>query len=89
MTRQRLFTEAGSAEEINRWAAYQRIRGPLGPERGDLHAGIIAAAAVSPHCKHAPAPIDFMPFVLKKQKQRMSNTQLAAVFAAAQAGFAS
>jgi len=30
-----------------------------------------------------------MPFVLKKQKQRMSNTQLAAVFAAAQAGFAS
>jgi len=78
-------------EELNRWAAYQRIRGPLGPERGDLHAGIVAAAAVTPYCKPGQpvAPIDFMPFVKKgKPQQRMSNQQLAAVFKQAQAGFA-
>lgn len=88
MTRGRLIRET-DAREINEWAAYQRIRGPIGPERGDLHAGIIASAAVAPHCKkgQSVAPIDFMPFCKSKSKQRMSNKQLAGVFAAARAGF--
>ena len=70
----------------------QRIRGPLQPLRGDLQAGIIAAAAVSPYCKpgQSVAPIDFMPFARKERRggQRMSNRQLAGVFQAAQQGFA-
>ena len=81
-----------SCRDINEWAAYQNIRGPLGPEGADLRAGIIAAAAVSPHCAkgQSVAPIDFMPFVrrLSKAKQRMSNNQLAAVFKQAKEGFA-
>lgn len=80
-----------SARDINEWAAYQTIRGPLGPEGDDLRAGIIASAAVAPHCAkgQSVAPIDFMPFVRKedKSRQRMSNKQLKGVFIAAKAGF--
>jgi len=81
--------EADGAREISEWLAYQRIRGPLGPERADLAAGIIAAASVSPHLKKGArvAPVDFMPFSKRHRGRGMSNTQLKAVLSAAKAGF--
>jgi|SRR5699024_10309356 len=31
------------SRELTEWAAYERVTGPLGPERADIHAGIIAS----------------------------------------------
>lgn len=31
-----------TSEELTYWVAYERVAGTLGPERDDLHAGIIA-----------------------------------------------
>jgi hypothetical protein len=32
-----------SGEEITEWAAYERLRGPLGPVRGDWQAAVVAS----------------------------------------------
>lgn len=32
------------SRELAEWMAYEQVTGPLGPERADIHAGIIAAA---------------------------------------------
>lgn len=51
-----------TAREFECWKIAYRFD-PWGEERGDLRAGIIASASVSPHCKRgqSPAPSDFMP----------------------------
>lgn len=51
-----------SSHELSEWAAYERITGPLGPARADLHAAIIAATvANSAGGKRKSAPKDFIP----------------------------
>lgn len=89
MSRHQLLREH-TARDLQEWAAYQRIRGSIGPQRGDLQAGIIASAAVAPHCKkgRVPAPIEFMPFCKRRVQRAMSNDAIRAVFEEANAGFA-
>ncbi|WP_228979721.1 hypothetical protein [Streptomyces sp. DH12] len=50
-----------TSRELTEWAAYEKLAGPLGPRRGDVHAAIIAAAVVNMQRKR-PLPIsDFLP----------------------------
>jgi hypothetical protein len=32
------------SRELSEWMAYERVAGPLGPERDNLHAGLVTAA---------------------------------------------
>jgi hypothetical protein len=53
-----------SAREFNEWTAYYQLE-PLGEQRDDLHAGIIAATVANSgfaQPKRAATPADFMPF---------------------------
>lgn len=52
------------SRELNAWAAYERVAGPLGPERADIHAGIIASTIANAYRgkrgrRYTPA--DFIP----------------------------
>jgi len=52
-----------SAAELREWMAYDRVS-PIGPERGDLCAGIVAATVANCHRGKGRAafkPTDFMP----------------------------
>lgn len=63
MTVRRLLAETGSAE-LAEWQAYERLAGPLGGARGDVHAAMIAsviAAANRGKGQRAPTVADFMP----------------------------
>lgn len=52
------------SRELSEWVAYEQITGPLGPERSDIHAGIIAATIANSNrgkgSKKAK-PADFIP----------------------------
>lgn len=52
-----------SSRELTEWRAYESVAGPLGPERGDVQAAIIAATVANAfRGKGKPAtPADFMP----------------------------
>jgi hypothetical protein len=54
-----------NARELTEWSAYETVTGPIGPERADLHAAMIAAAitnAMGGKAGNKPAtPDDFMP----------------------------
>lgn len=57
--------ERMSAQEFDLWRAFHR-EAPLGVERGDLHAGIVASTIVNFAGKqlkegHQMTPADFMP----------------------------
>ena len=63
---------------------------PWGETRADLRAGIVASAAVAPHCKRGqqPRPIDFMPYMQEDvRKPKKSLAQMKAIAAMAAAGF--
>jgi len=52
------------SRELTEWMAYERVAGPLGPERADLHAAIVAATVANAMRgkKGRPfKPADFMP----------------------------
>lgn len=52
------------AAELTDWAAYERLSGTLGPERADLHAGIIAAVIANVNRAKGGRrfrPADFIP----------------------------
>ncbi len=57
--------DRASSSELTDWQAYERMHGPLGPERGDLQAAIVASvvANVNRDKKKGRAfkPADFMP----------------------------
>lgn len=56
--------ESISAAELTEWAAYEHIAGPLGPARGDLHAGIVASTIANVNrAKRGRVfrPADFIP----------------------------
>lgn len=56
--------ETFDSAEISEWMAYQRLVGPLGPEREDLRAAIIAStiANFAPYNKKYYKVSDFMPY---------------------------
>ncbi|MEU5950654.1 DUF4035 domain-containing protein [Micromonospora sp. NPDC047465] len=52
------------ARELSAWMAYERVTGPLGPERADMHAAIIASTIANANRgKHGRrfTPEDFLP----------------------------
>lgn len=52
-----------SARQFGEWLAFDELD-PIGDERGDLHAGIVAAAVLAPWRAEGadpPRPIDLMP----------------------------
>lgn len=62
MTVRRLLAETGSAE-LAEWQAYERLTGPLGGARGDVHAALIAstiAAANRGKNQRVPKLADFL-----------------------------
>lgn len=74
------------SREFAEWIAYDRIC-PIGPERFDLLAGIIASATVAPHVpkgKKRPKPKDFMPRYERPEPQTQEEIgrRLAAITAA-------
>ncbi|WP_431888730.1 phage tail assembly protein T [Nocardiopsis alba] len=66
--------------ELTEWAAYEKVTGPLGPERADIHAGIIAATIANANSKKKHKPADFIPRWDKREQSWQE--QLAAVRAA-------
>jgi hypothetical protein len=77
-----------TCREFDEWLAYYSVA-PWGPERDSLHAGIIASAAVAPHCKanQAPKPKDFMPDFIDPPKQGMSLANMKAQWKTAMGAF--
>ncbi len=73
--------EEMSASLFDRWMAYYTVA-PWGEERDSLHAGIIAAAAVGPHCKkgQAPKPKDFMPDFISPPKPPQKLADMKSAF---------
>jgi len=53
-----------SSRELSEWMAYEAIDGPVGPQRDDLRAGVVAATMANCHRAKGPAfkPQDFMPY---------------------------
>lgn len=79
MTVGELLTRVTSAE-LTEWQAYEEIAGTFGPERADLHAGIVAATIANvnrPKGKPAAKPADFMP---TWDRPRISTPQQMATF---------
>ncbi|MHC3391292.1 phage tail assembly protein T [Streptomyces lavendulocolor] len=60
-----------SSRELSEWMAYEKIAGPLGGARGDVHAAMIAAAVTNAaRAKGRPLPIaDFLPRWGRKAEQ--------------------
>jgi hypothetical protein len=49
--------------------AYEKVTGPLGPERGDLLHAVVMAALVNPWTKKPAKPKDFLPVWDRGAKQ--------------------
>ncbi|WP_455906938.1 phage tail assembly protein T [Nocardiopsis alba] len=52
------------ARELSEWMAYEQLTGPLGPARGDIHAGIVASMIYNTNRgknQRAREPGDFVP----------------------------
>lgn len=51
------------SRELTEWSAYERVAGPLGPERDDLHTAMICTAITNAMKGKGPdaKPEDFMP----------------------------
>jgi len=65
------------AREFAEWLAYERLTGPLGGERGDLHTAIVAATVHNLWAKRPRKLRDFMP--QWAQKRQTVDEQLALV----------
>jgi hypothetical protein len=53
-----------SSRELTEWMAFEQIDGPVGSQREDLRAGVVAATIANCHRSKGPAfkPTDFMPY---------------------------
>jgi hypothetical protein len=73
-----------SSHELSEWMAFEAIDGPIGNQRADLRAGIVAATLANCHRSSkstAFKPQDFMPFVDRpKQSQETMAEMLAHAF---------
>jgi len=71
-----------SSAEFARWRAYDRIS-PIGPERGDLHAAIVAAAVFNARRRKSSDryadPKDFMPKFVTPRRQLTPSQMFDAV----------
>jgi len=56
------------AREFAEWLAYERLTGPLGGERGDLHTAIVAATVHNMWAKKPKKLRDFIPEWHKRPK---------------------
>ena len=76
-TRRELYERLSYAELLELEGEYNRE--PWGEWRADLRAGIVAAAAVSPHLKRGSVarPIDYMPFEKKRSRGQTPKQQKA------------
>ena len=66
---------------FDEWVAYYTVA-PWGEERDSLHAGIIASAAVAPHCKKGQQPKakDFMPDFISPPKPVQNLADMKSAF---------
>ncbi|MFZ3494627.1 phage tail assembly protein T [Streptomyces sp. 5.8] len=62
MTVGRLLAEAGSAE-LAEWQAYEKLTGPLGGLRGDLHAALVSASVVNSQRAKGRKPLSPVAFL--------------------------
>jgi hypothetical protein len=69
--------ERMSSKELSEWIAFNAIS-PIGDERGDLQAGIVASVMANCHrTKGQPfKPVDFMPFVKNDSTPEAALAQL-------------
>lgn len=75
------------AREFLEWQAYHRLS-PIGPERGDLRAGIVAATVANCHRPKGRAafkPDQFMPKF--RRSRRQSDAEIASIIASAFGAF--
>lgn len=54
-----------SSRQVTEWQAYERITGPLGPARADIHAGIIASTIANVNRPKGKAPYKPSAFIPK------------------------
>ena len=75
MSVKRCMDEINSAE-FTEWTAYDMLD-PIGDERADLHAGIVASSVIRAACPKADVkPIDFMPdFDGLREKRKKKKTR--------------
>ena len=66
-----------TAEEFAEWMAYHSIS-PIGDERADLRAGIVASAVVNSRGGRS-RPLDFMPIVRGRAVRRQTPKQMLAL----------
>ena len=76
-----------SAKDVAWWEAFEEVDGPIGEQRADLRAGIIAASIVNmlrDRKSTAAKPIDFMPFAERPQQTQDQMLNVFKMFAAQQ-----
>lgn len=77
-----------SGDELTEWMAYERIAGPIGPDRGDHQAGVIAATIANVNRKKNArkfSPRDFIPRWMRQgartpEQMRMKLIELTHLF---------
>jgi hypothetical protein len=75
--------ETMSSHELSEWMAFEAIDGPIGNQRADMRAGIIAATIANCHRTAKSKPfshLDFMPYA---EKPKTSQEQMAEMLAKA------
>ncbi|MGP3686535.1 phage tail assembly protein T [Streptomyces sp. IBSNAI002] len=73
MTVGRLLSEAGSAE-LAEWKAYEKLTGPLGGLRGDLHAALVSAAVINSQRAKGKRPVNPIAFLPRWDTERVRKT---------------
>jgi len=65
-----------SSSELSEWAVYEREFGPLGPDRHDHLAALVASTVANTVSKHRFRPADFMPRWASKRRRQTGRQQL-------------
>ena len=76
-----------SSRQLSEWQAYERISGPLGAARADLHAGIIAATIANANRPPKSKPFRPADFIPKWDHQPQPVHQMKALARALNAAF--
>jgi hypothetical protein len=63
-----------SSHELTEWSAYEREYGPLGPERGDYQAAMVAYTTAS-MLSNGSTRLNFTDFVLRWTKRKRQTAQ--------------
>jgi len=66
-----------SSREITEWMVYERIAGPIGPVRGDIHAAQVAATVLNVNRRKRRRPIKIDDVLLRwDRKEPVSPVEL-------------